>query len=321
MKSFLVKTKIWDSEDFLKTELSDASVLKYTILYIYLCKYVSKHTMAITKAKEITVVNFSEKLKCYAQLFKLKLTSFVVISAVFGYFIGATTYSFSTVFFLIIGGFFVTAASNAFNQIIEKNYDKLMERTKKRPLPMNKLTSSETALVAAIIGVAGISILWLFINPLSGVLGGLAIFMYAVIYTPLKRISPFAVFVGAFPGAIPPMLGWVAATGSFGLGAGILFFIQFAWQFPHFWAIAWRVNDDYQKAGFKMLPFNKKNTVSAVIIVLSAIVLFASSFIPELFHIAGRLTTIGLLIFSTLMLHPTIKLLITKADKFALQQC
>lgn len=274
--------------------------------------------MSITKAEEIMVVSFTEKLKAYTQLFKLRLTSFVVISAVFGYFIGATTYLFSDAIFLIIGGFFVTAASNAFNQILEKNYDKLMDRTKNRPLPTNKLSISETAWVTSIIAVAGVSILW-YLNPLTGALGALAIFMYAVIYTPLKRITTYSVFIGAFPGAIPPMLGWVAATGSFSLGAGILFFIQFVWQFPHFWAIAWRINDDYQKAGFKMLPFNKKNKVTAILILTSAVALLLTSFIPEWFGISTRITTVGLLIFSSLMVYPAIKLLRTNDDKFALR--
>ena len=275
--------------------------------------------MQIAKAEEMVVISFSEKLKAYAQLFKLRLTSFVVISAVFGYFIGATTYSIVEVIFLIIGGFFITASANAFNQIIEKNYDKLMDRTKNRPLPTNKLSIIETAWVTSIIGIAGISILYFALNPLSGVLGGLAIFMYAVIYTPLKRVSTYGVFIGAFPGAIPPMLGWVAATGSFSLGAGILFFIQFVWQFPHFWAIAWRVNDDYQKAGFKMLPFNKKNKVSAYIIFASAVALLLTSFVPQLFGVATIFTTIGLIVFSFLMVYPAIKLIKTNDDKFALR--
>ena len=290
----------------------------YNRLYIFVV-YVLKHDMSIVKAEEIIAINFSEKLRCYTQLFKLKLTSFVVISAVFGYFIGATTYQLSDVVLLVIGGFLVTASSNAFNQIIEKNYDKLMDRTKNRPLPLNKLSITETAWVASIIGIVGISILWFFLNPLSGVLGGLAIFMYAVIYTPLKRITPFSVFIGAFPGAIPPMLGWVAATGSFSLGAGILFFIQFIWQFPHFWAIAWRVNDDYQKAGFKMLPFNKKNKVSALILLTSALTLLLTSLVPEWFGISSSITTVGLFVLSALMVYPAIKLIITNDDKYALR--
>jgi len=294
-------------------------ILKCCVDFLYLSESDEKHLMSIAKASEISVTNFSEKLKCYAQLFKLRLTSFVVISAVFGYFIGATSYNVGEVVFLVLGGFLVTGASNAFNQIIEKNHDKLMDRTKGRPLPLNKLSVTETAWVSSVIGVLGVSILWLFLNPLSGVLGALAIFMYAVIYTPLKRITPFSVFVGAFPGAIPPMLGWVAATGSFSLGAGILFFIQFVWQFPHFWAIAWRVNDDYQKAGFKMLPFNKKNKVSAFILFMSAFALLVVSIIPEWFAISTRITTVGLLVFSLMMVYPAIKLIQTNDDKYALR--
>lgn len=201
--------------------------------------------MSISKAEHIAVVGLAEKLKSYAALFKLKITLFVVISAVFGYFIGIEHFSLVALIWLTIGGFFITAASNAFNQIIERNHDGLMERTKNRPLPQNKLSVTETLITSFVLTIAGVLILGLGLNPLSGVLGLLAVFMYAAVYTPLKRISTFGVFVGAFPGAFPPMLGYVAATGSFGLEAGILFFIQFVWQFPHFWAIAWRLFNDY----------------------------------------------------------------------------
>ena len=275
--------------------------------------------MAITKVQNISSINFLEKTRSYAALFKLKITVFVVISAIFGYFIGATEYSISAVIWLTVGGFFITSAANAFNQIIERNHDLLMERTKNRPLPQNKLVVSETLIVAFVLGILGILILGIFLNPLSGVLGLLAIFMYAAVYTPLKRVSTFGVFVGAFPGAFPPMLGWVAATGSFSLEAGILFFIQFAWQFPHFWAIAWRLHKDYNNAGFKMLPFNKKNKTTAVIILLSALVLVACSILPEFFGFTGRIATISLFILSILMVIPSIKLVQTLNDKFALR--
>jgi len=274
--------------------------------------------MEVLKTKEIASINFSEKLKCYAQLFKLKLTSFVVISAIFGYLIGATAYNLSEIIFLIIGGFLITCTSNSFNQIIEKNYDGLMERTKNRPLPLNKLSSKEAMWVSALFGLIGIIMLWM-LNPLTGILGALAIFMYVALYTPLKRVSTISVFVGAFPGAFPPMLGWVAATGSFSLEAGILFAMQFVWQFPHFWAIAWRVNDDYKKAGFKMLPFGKKNRTTAFLILLSSIALLATSFLPEYFKITGRIATIGLLILSSLMVYPAIRLINTLDDKYALR--
>lgn len=275
--------------------------------------------MSITKVENISAISFVEKAKSYAALFKLKITVFVVISAIFGYFIGASEFSILAVLSLTVGGFFITSAANAFNQIIERNYDLLMDRTKNRPLPQNKLAVTETLIIAFTLGILGILILGIFLNPLSGVLGLLAIFMYAAVYTPLKRISTFGVFVGAFPGAFPPMLGYVAATGSFGLEAGILFFIQFVWQFPHFWAIAWRLHNDYNKAGFKMLPYNTKNRTSAIIILLSSLTLFASSFLPEFFGLTGRIATIGLFILSFLMVIPSIKLVQTQDDKFALR--
>jgi protoheme IX farnesyltransferase len=275
--------------------------------------------MSISKAENISAIGFVEKLKSYAALFKLKITVFVVISAVFGYFIGAESVSLVSLLWLTLGGFFITASSNAFNQIIERNHDGLMERTKNRPLPQNKLTVTETLITSFVLTISGVLILGLGLNPLSGVLGLLAVFMYAAVYTPLKRISTFGVFVGAFPGAFPPMLGYVAATGSFGLEAGILFFIQFVWQFPHFWAIAWRLHKDYNQAGFKMLPFNTKNRTSAVIILMSSLALFASSFLPEYFGLTGRIATVALFVLSFLMVIPSIRLAQTLNDKFALR--
>ncbi|MCB0401392.1 MAG: heme o synthase [Flavobacteriales bacterium] len=274
--------------------------------------------MAFTETSKITSLTFAERVSCYMQLFKFKLTAFVVISAVFGYFIGAPSYNFSEVVILMIGGFLVTSSSNAFNQAIERNYDKLMKRTANRPLPSGKLSVAEAVSVASVFGLIGVGLLWM-LNPLSGILGLLAIAMYVALYTPLKRVSTISVLVGAFPGAIPPMLGWVAATGSFSLEAGILFALQFVWQFPHFWAIAWRVNDDYTKAGFKMLPFGKKNLATASLIFISVLVLLVMGITPEIFGVTGRLTTVGLTILSGLMIYPAVKLMQTRDDKFALR--
>ncbi|PCI96239.1 MAG: protoheme IX farnesyltransferase [Flavobacteriales bacterium] len=274
--------------------------------------------MSITKTSNIKALNFSDKIRCYAQMFKLKLTSFVVVSAIMGYFMGGASYNLTEIILLVIGGFLITCTSNALNQVIEKDHDKLMERTKNRPLPLNKLSVRETIWVSSIIGVVGIAMLWL-LNPLTGILGVLAIFMYVALYTPLKRVSTISVFVGAFPGAFPPMLGWVAATGSFSVEAGILFAIQFIWQFPHFWAIAWKINDQYSKAGFKMLPFGKKDKRTASIIVLSSLALFASSILPEYIGFTGRIATVGLFILSALMVYPSIRLLQTLDDKYALR--
>ena len=274
--------------------------------------------MSITKTATVNSISFSEKLKCYAQLYKLKLTLFVVVSAIMGYFIGGASFNLTEIVLLVVGGFFITCTSNALNQVIEKDHDKLMKRTMTRPLPQNKLSVKETIWVSSIIGVIGIAMLFL-LNPLTGVLGALAIFMYVALYTPLKRISTISVFVGAFPGAFPPMLGWVAATGSFSVEAGILFAMQFVWQFPHFWAIAWKINDQYSKAGFKMLPFGKKDKRTATIILLSSLALFAASILPEYIGFTGRIATVGLFILSALMVYPAIKLVQTLEDKFALR--
>jgi len=278
----------------------------------------TKNVMLVTKTFKIKTLNLSEKIRCYAQMFKLKLTSFVVISAIMGYFMGGATFNLTEIILLVVGGFLITCTSNALNQVIEKEHDKLMERTKKRPLPMNKLSIKEAIWVSSILGVIGITMLWM-LNPLTGILGALAIFMYVALYTPLKRVSTISVFVGAFPGAFPPLLGWVAASGSFSVEAGILFAMQFIWQFPHFWAIAWKINDQYSKAGFKMLPYGKKDKRTAGIIVLSSLALFTSSILPEYIGFTGRIATVGLFILSALMVYPSIRLFQTLDDKYALR--
>ena len=274
--------------------------------------------MEITDISNIKAISLINKIRSYAEMFKLKLTSFVVISAIMGYFMGGASFNLAQIVLLVFGGFLITCTSNALNQVIEKDFDKLMERTKNRPLPMNKLSVKETIWVASFFGIIGIAMLWM-INPLTGILGILAIFMYVALYTPLKRVSTISVFVGAFPGAFPPMLGWVAATGSFSLEAGILFAMQFIWQFPHFWAIAWKIHSQYAKAGFKMLPFGRKDKRTAFIIMLSSLALFASSILPEYIGFTGRITTIGLFVLSALMVYPTVKLVQTLDDKYALR--
>jgi len=194
------------------------------------------------------------KIADYAAFFKMRLTSLVVFSAIFGYLIAAESVDWMSLIFLVLGGVLITGASNGFNQIIEKDLDKLMSRTNKRPLVTGRMSVIEAYWVASTAAFLGITILWFMLNPLSGVLGALALFLYVAVYTPLKQITPWAVFAGAFPGAIPPMLGYVAYSNSFGLEAGLLFALQFMWQFPHFWAIAWKADKDYAKAGFRLLP-------------------------------------------------------------------
>jgi protoheme IX farnesyltransferase len=192
---------------------------------------------------------------------------------------------------LVLGGTFLTGASNGFNEIIERDLDALMDRTKARPLPSAKMTMTEAWIAAILFGILGVGILWFFINPMCGILGLAAMFLYAVIYTPLKQKTPFAVFIGAFPGSIPPMLGCVAATEGFGqitLISLLMFSVQFIWQFPHFWAIAWRVHEDYLKAGFKMLPSaGGRDKGTAFQIVVYTIGLIPVSLLPTFFGYTG----------------------------------
>ncbi len=219
---------------------------------------------------EVSGFLVKNRLREYAMLSKLRLASSVVFSAIAGYLLGADTVQFSVIVALTIGGLMVVAASNAFNQVIEKDRDAKMDRTKDRPVAANRLSRLEAMLFASAVGLMGLWLLY-YINPMSAMFGALSIFIYVLIYTPMKAVSGWAVFVGAFPGAIPFMLGWVAATNSFGVEPGTLFAIQFMWQFPHFWAIAWLVHDDYLKAGYNLLPTGKRDSLSAFLAVIYSV--------------------------------------------------
>lgn len=235
----------------------------------------------------------SQKMKDYGQLLKLRLASLVVFSAVVSYFMAAENPDWTTAVLLTLGGFLVTGASNSFNQIIEKDLDRMMSRTENRPMPNSRLSHTEALVFSSIIGIAGIFILWYFMNPLSGILGLAALVSYVGIYTPLKRITPFAVFVGAFPGAIPPMLGWVAVSGEMSIQAIILFAIQFMWQFPHFWALAWILDDDYKKAGFLMLPAaDGRSKTSALQVMIYTAGLIPIGILPYVFLMAGPISAV-----------------------------
>lgn len=234
------------------------------------------------------------KLTDYAKFTKLRLSLIVVLSAALSYALACKQLvgemNWAGMGWLILGGFLVTGASNGFNQVIERELDKLMPRTANRPLPQGRMTVTEAIIVAVIMGVAGVVILSYFLNIVSGMLGAAALLLYVFAYTPSKRVTPFAVFIGALPGAIPPMLGWVAATegyGSISLPAVMLFSIQFMWQFPHFWAIAWVVDEDYRKAGFRLLPSGERDRASAFQIVVYAAFLIPVSLLPTLFGLSG----------------------------------
>jgi protoheme IX farnesyltransferase len=198
-------------------------------------------------------------MKDIAALFKVRLGFFVVTSAILGWFMAVESLDLKSFLLLTIGGYLLTGASNGLNQVIEKRVDGLMQRTAERPLPSGRMEPWQAILYSVLAGIIGLGCLFT-LNPLSGWLGVAALVSYAFIYTPLKSRSTLSVFVGAFPGALPPMIGYVAATGDFGIEPGTLFAVQFMWQFPHFWAIAWLAHDDYQKAGYHMLPFRAGRT-------------------------------------------------------------
>ena len=217
----------------------------------------------------------------------MRLAISVVFSSVAGYFLGAETVDFVVVLLLAIGGYFMVGASNAYNQIIEKDLDALMDRTKNRPVPSGRMSVTTAFIIASIFTVLGLVVLYI-INPKTAMFGAISIFLYVSIYTPLKTKTPLSVFVGAFPGAIPFMLGWVAASGDFSIEPGTLFMIQFFWQFPHFWAIGWWLYDDYKKGGFFMLPTGKRDKGTAIQVILYTIWTILVSLIP-VFGVTGRL--------------------------------
>ena len=228
-----------------------------------------------------TKTTFRRVISDFKQLAKVGLSLSVVFSSVAGYLLAVDILNYQTLFLLSLGGFLMVAASNAFNQVIEKDTDSLMKRTMNRPLPTGRMTKT-TALIFAITStIVGLGILY-GINPKSALFGAISIFLYTCAYTPLKPVSPLAVFVGAIPGAIPFMLGWVAATNQFGIEAGFLFMIQFFWQFPHFWSIGWLQFEEYKKAGFIMLPMDKKDQSATKQIIFYTVIMILVSIAPVL---------------------------------------
>lgn len=253
-------------------------------------------TVTATDIKQEKQAISYSKASGYLQLSKFRLSFLVVLSAVISYFTVADVVSYKTLLSIICGGFLVTAGANGFNQIIEKDLDKLMDRTRNRPLPLGILSVTEALAFCSICAISGSFILGYGANILCGLLGILSVILYAAVYTPLKRKTPFSVFVGAFPGAIPTLIGAVAATVGFGeitFYAWILFAVQFMWQFPHFWAIAWVLDDDYKKAGFRMLPSaGGRDKQSAYQVLIYTLFLYPISLMPVMFHISGFISSL-----------------------------
>ena len=243
--------------------------------------------------------------KIFISLTKARLALSVVFSSIAGYFLAVDTVDFNELILLVIGGYSIVGASNSFNQIIEKDKDVLMDRTKNRPLPAKQITTQNAFWISVFLTLIGLLCLY-FINYKTAFFAAISVFLYTCVYTPLKPITPLSVFVGAIPGAIPFMLGWVAATGSFGIEPGTLFMIQFFWQFPHFWALGWMLDDDYKKAGFIMLPTGNRDKSTALQIILYIIWMMIISVFPYT-GLTGDLTlsfgsTIAILMLGIIML-------------------
>ena len=218
----------------------------------------------------------------FKEITKAGLAISVLFSSIAGYLLGfneGQPFQWSVLLMLCVGGYCMVGASNAFNQVIEKDIDVLMDRTRNRPVPSGRMSANVALLVASLLTLIGLTLLYM-INPKTAMFGAISIFLYTSVYTPLKTVTSLSVFVGAFPGAIPFMLGWVAATGDFGIEAGTLFLIQFFWQFPHFWAIGWFLYEDYEKAGIFMLPTGKKDKGTALQIILYTVWLIIASLLP-----------------------------------------
>jgi len=255
-------------------------------------------------------------------LIKYRLSLSVVLSSVCSYLIAFDIFSLITFSFLVIGGFFVVGASNGFNQVIERRRDALMIRTSSRPIPSGVMTVNKALLICITLAILGLSMLYL-INFRTALFGLVSMIIYLGLYTPLKTLTPLSVFFGAIPGAIPFMLGWVAVTNRFSIETGILFMIQFFWQFPHFWAIGWVSHDDYKNAGFKMLPSGKRDNATAFQIVFYSIWMIIVSSLPY-FNFTGKLSIgtyslILILISGLLMLYQALKLMRYKDKQNAIR--
>jgi protoheme IX farnesyltransferase len=268
----------------------------------------------------IAVPTFSFKIRQYIMLLKFRLSSLVVFSGAFGYLL-ADTSNFNWLSFaaFCLGSFLITGSANTINQIIERDLDKLMRRTANRPLPTGAISPQEAGAYAALLAITGLALLITFVNTFSALLGLFSLVLYAFIYTPLKQKTSASVFVGAFPGAFPPLIGWVAATGTIEMEALVIFAIQFIWQFPHFWAIAWVADEDYKRAGFKMLPSGgNKDANTAFSIMTYTMFLIPLGMMPMQFGITGTISAVVATVCGVLFLLQSFYLIRQLNDKAAL---
>ena len=268
-----------------------------------------------------TSVSIIKKSLSFVELMKPRLSFLVAFSSGFGYLLAANrAFDFWTLVLLSLGGMLVSGASVTINQIMEIEFDAVMKRTMKRPLPTGRISKIEALIFSFLLTLIGLIILWYSTNPLTVVLSLLSMVLYSFIYTPLKRVGPIAVFVGAIPGALPPLLGWVAATGGISYEALIIFGIQFIWQFPHFWAIAWVADEDYKRAGFRLLPNKgKKDLNTAINIMVYTLFLLPLGLLPTYFGLTGLNSAVVATLCGCAFLAQTFSLMKDHSDKSALK--
>lgn len=261
----------------------------------------------------------AEKLKGYYTLMKFRLSFLVSFSAGMGYILGVNgTMDWFRFSMFTIAGLLITFASNTFNQIYERDTDKLMTRTQMRPLPMNVLSVNEALIFAGICLLGSFYLFIEYVNLNALILSVVSMLLYSFAYTPLKTKSTIAVVVGAIPGGLPPMIGWVAATNHFGQEAGILFAIQFIWQFPHFWAIAWVLDEDYKKAGIRLLPGSGQDIKTAFQIMIYTLLLIPLGFVPYVLGMTSIISALVALVCGVLFLAQTFYLMKECSKKAAM---
>ena len=277
--------------------------------------------MILSTSKTIFAdIKIMDKLKTLVELTKFRLSSLVSFSAIFGYILAADKIDIVSLIVLAVSGYMVTGSSVINNQILEVEYDKKMDRTKNRPIPTNRISSFNALIISFILMTLGLLLMSLYLNYLTAFISLISLLIYTFIYTPLKRVGPIAVFVGAIPGALPPLIGWVAFSNMISLEAFIIFSIQFIWQFPHFWAIAWLCDEDYKKVGFKLLPNRgKKNLNTALNIMTYTLFLIPLGLLPTIFGITGIISGTIAVVCAILFLIQTFKLIKDYSRKSALK--
>ena len=251
-----------------------------------------------------------ENIKLFFEITKFRLSLLVALSSVFGFFISSSKVDINEVFILLVGGYLISSSSVINNQILEKDLDKMMNRTNKRPIPTGRISVYKSVIMSIFSMIIGLFLISFYLNIYAALFSFISLILYSFVYTPMKKIGPIAVFIGAIPGALPPLIGWVAATGQITLEAIIIFSIQFIWQFPHFWAIAWMYDDDYKKVGFKLLPNNgEKNLKTAVNIMIYTLFLIPLGLLPTIFGITGIISGTVAVFLAIIFLAQTFKLI------------